>query len=46
MPDGQAEALAEMMTAFPGFADAGSFDMKMDELIDGLADEMGGGHRG
>lgn len=41
MPDGQAEALAQMMTAFPGFADAGSFDMKVDELLAGLADEMG-----
>jgi hypothetical protein len=41
MPDGQAEALAQMMTAFPGFADAGSFDMKVDELLAGLADDMG-----
>ena len=30
MPDGQAEALAEFMTAFPGFADSGSFEMKSD----------------
>ncbi len=41
MPAGQHEALAQMMTAFPGFADAGSFDMKMDEIIDGLGAQMG-----
>jgi hypothetical protein len=41
MPGGQDEALAEMMTAFPGFADAGSFDMKVDEVIAGLGAQMG-----
>lgn len=41
MPAGQDEAVAQMMTAFPGFADTGSFDMKMDELIGGLAAQMG-----
>jgi hypothetical protein len=41
MPGGQGEALAEMMTAFPGFADPGSFDMKVDELLGGLSAEMG-----
>ncbi|MEA2025689.1 MAG: DUF3352 domain-containing protein, partial [Chloroflexota bacterium] len=41
MPDGQGEALAQLLTAFPGFADAASFDMKMDELIGGLGGEMG-----
>lgn len=41
MPGGQAEALAQMMTAFPGFADAGSFDMKVDELLSGLGGQMG-----
>jgi len=40
MPDGQAEALAEFMTAFPGFADAGAFDMKLDEVLDGLVGDM------
>jgi hypothetical protein len=41
MPAGQDEAVAQMMTAFPGFADAGSFDMKMNELIAGLVSNMG-----
>ena len=41
MPAGQAETLAEMMTAFPGFADAGSFDMKVDAIIGGLGAQMG-----
>ena len=41
MPGGQAEAMAEMLTAFPGFADPGSFDMKVDEAIAGLGAEMG-----
>lgn len=41
MPGGQAEALAEMLTAFPGFADPGSFDMKVDELVAGLGGQMG-----
>lgn len=41
MPGGQGDALAEMLTAFPGFADPGSFDLKMDELINGLAAELG-----
>ena len=41
MPAGQDAAVAEMMTAFPGFADAGSFDMKVDEIIAGLGAQMG-----
>ena len=41
MPAGQGDALAQMLTAFPGFADAGSFDMKLDEVVAGLAGEMG-----
>jgi hypothetical protein len=41
MPGGQADALAEMLTAFPGFADPGSFDMKVDEVLAGLSAEMG-----
>jgi hypothetical protein len=41
MPAGQDEALAQMLTAFPGFADTASFDMKVDELLSGLAAEMG-----
>jgi hypothetical protein len=41
MPGGQADAVAQLMTAFPGFADPGSFDMKIDELISGLGAEMG-----
>jgi Protein of unknown function (DUF3352) len=40
-PGGQAEALAQMMTAFPGFADAGSFDLKVDELLGGLGSQLG-----
>ncbi|MEX1296847.1 MAG: DUF3352 domain-containing protein [Candidatus Limnocylindrales bacterium] len=41
MPGGQADAVAEMLTAFPGFADAGSFDMKLDEAIAGLGAQAG-----
>jgi len=41
MPDGQGEALAQLLTAFPGFADAGSFDVKMDELLAGLGGQVG-----
>ena len=41
MPGGQADALAQMLTAFPGFADPGSFDMKVDEVLAGLSAEMG-----
>jgi|GEM_PF-3202166 len=41
MPAGQDEALAQLLTAFPGFADAGSFDLKMNELIAGLGAEVG-----
>ena len=43
MPDGQGEALAEFMTAFPGFADAGSFQLKLDEAVDGLIAEASDG---
>jgi hypothetical protein len=35
--------VAEFMTAFPGFADAGSFEMKADELVDGLISQLTGG---
>ena len=41
MPAGQDEAVAQMLTAFPGFADAGAFDMKIDELIGSLGAQMG-----
>lgn len=41
LPGGQADAMAEMMTAFPGFADPGSFDMKLDEVLAMLTAEMG-----
>lgn len=41
MPAGQDEALAQMLTAFPGFADTSSFDMKLEELLSGLGSEMG-----
>jgi len=37
MPAGQDESLAQMLTAFPGFADAGMFDTKVNELIAGMA---------
>jgi hypothetical protein len=43
MPDGQGEALAEFMTAFPGFADSASFELKADELIDGLVQQATNG---
>lgn len=41
MPAGQDEALAQMLTAFPGFADAGTFDMKLDQVISGLSGQLG-----
>ncbi len=41
LPGGQGDALSEMLTAFPGFADPGSFDMKVDEVLGGLSAEMG-----
>jgi len=41
LPAGQEEAVAQMLTAFPGFADPGSFDLKRDELLAMLAAEMG-----
>jgi len=43
MPDGQGEALAEFLTAFPGFADTGTFEMKADEIVDGLVSQVTGG---
>ncbi len=43
MPAGQGEAVAQMMPAFPGFADAGSFDMKKDELFAMLTAQLGAG---
>jgi len=36
LPDGQGDALAQLLTAFPGFADAESFPTKRQEIIDGL----------
>jgi hypothetical protein len=39
LPGDQAEALPQFMTAFPGFADAGSFGLKSDQLLDDLFDE-------
>lgn len=36
LPGGQEEALASIMTAFPGFADAGTFRLKLEEGLDGL----------
>jgi hypothetical protein len=41
LPAGQGEALAQFMTAFPGFADPGSFELKLDELLAGLSAEIG-----
>lgn len=41
LPAGQEEAVAQMLTAFPGFADPGSFDMKRDELLAMLAAQLG-----
>ena len=43
MPAGQGEALAEFMTAFPGFADTGSFELKVGEAVNGLIGEATGG---
>jgi hypothetical protein len=42
MPGGQGEALAQFLTAFPGFADAESFPTKRDEIIDGLVGMIDG----
>jgi hypothetical protein len=39
MPDGQAEAMAEFLSAFPGFADTGSFEMIFEQVLDGLMSE-------
>ena len=39
MPDGQADAMAEFMSAFPGFADPGSFQMILGQALDGLMSE-------
>ena len=36
LPAGQEEALAGFLTAFPGFADPGSFRQRIDEMLDGL----------
>ena len=43
LPAGQGEALAEFMTAFPGFADTGSFELKVGEAVNGLIGEATGG---
>jgi hypothetical protein len=36
LPDGQGESLASFLSAFPGFADEGSFETKIDEAFDSL----------
>jgi len=41
LPGGQEEALAQMLTAFPGFADAGAFGLKKDEAVTMLGEQMG-----
>lgn len=43
LPGGQMDAMAEFMTAFPGFADSGIFAMKLEEALDGLMAEGSGG---
>ena len=43
MPDGQAESLASFLSAFPGFADEGSFQLKIDEAIDSLLEDVSDG---
>jgi hypothetical protein len=40
-PAGQDEALAQFMSAFPGFADPGSFDLTINELVAGLEAQAG-----
>jgi hypothetical protein len=40
MPGGQGEALAQFLTAFPGFADAESFPTKRDEIIGSLVEML------
>ena len=42
-PDGQMDSVAEVMSAFPGFADPGSFELKVDELLNGLMGQATGG---
>lgn len=39
LPGDQGDALPQFMTAFPGFADAASFGLKSDQLIDGLFEQ-------
>jgi hypothetical protein len=39
MPDGQDAALAEMLTAFPGFADSASFPLRVDEALNGIVSD-------
>jgi hypothetical protein len=43
LPDGQAESLANFLSAFPGFADEGSFATKLDEAFDSLLTDATGG---
>jgi hypothetical protein len=43
MPDGQAEAMADFMSAFPGFTDTGSFMLKVHEALDGLLGDASNG---
>jgi len=46
MPAGQDEALAELMTALPGFADTGSFRLKLGEAVRALISDATGGAGG
>jgi hypothetical protein len=41
MPDGQGDALAQMLTALPGFADVEGFPTKREEIIDSLVQMAG-----
>ncbi len=43
MPDGQADAMAEFMSAFPGFADTGSFMTVLGGALDGLVSDATSG---
>ena len=43
MAGGQGDAVAQMLTAFPLFADANSFELKMDEAFDGAIAGASGG---
>ncbi len=43
MPDGQADAMAGFLSAFPGFADTGSFMTILGGALDGLVSDTTGG---